>query len=110
MPKSAAKTRAVVTVTRQKWQQSKQKYRQSLSSQKKVAIRKKDRERKQKKNPTMRAKVTSTVSGYSSKKSRFNSVSRVRARMPKDPAKFAAVIYSLTANCSPRKRKDLEDL
>ena len=94
-------TRREIKDKREKIKEYKQKEREGQSRQKKVWIRKKDRERERTVQIKAR-KCKDKLTGVSPKTT-LNRVSTVRKTLPKAPQQYADVVSNLITNCSPRK-------
>ncbi|WAR02999.1 hypothetical protein MAR_009557, partial [Mya arenaria] len=109
--KSKPRSRAESERLKKQWRESKQKYRQNMSSNKKVWVRRKDRERKQEKAQRKYSQTSPhSESGFRSKKTLYNVTTKARKVLPQSPDKFACVIKNLVQNSTPRKRQATEDL
>ena len=100
--RNKARTRQSVEKKREYNREMKRKECQNMSWQKKMWIRKKDRERKQKKRVKTKKEITHT-SPFSSKQTGYNVTSKVKSALPTTPKKFAKVIHNILSKASPRK-------
>lgn len=120
-PQPKPKTRHAIQERREYNRKKKQEERAKQSYQKKMWNRKKDRERKQRKRAELSKSPKSTETsspsashveetGFTSKKTEWNTTSKVRKQLPQTPKKFAKVVTNLVENATPRKRKAIEQL
>lgn len=96
--------------------------RSNMSYQKKMWIRKKDRERKAAKRKQNREDADSNLSkkgklmqdqqgnAFSSKQTEWNVTTKIRTSMPNTPVKFAKIVKNLVENATPRKSKSIEKI
>ena len=113
---------------REKWRISKQKQRSNYSAQKKRRILENRRKKyNESKNRMMKVKITAASSTSTSASTPTNeteskkmssvsnvakrkAVSRARAALPKDPAKFASTVSDIIRNATPKKSKALQEI
>ena len=114
-PKCTTKTRNSLNSKREYNREMKRKEREKMSYQKKMWLRKKDKERKVEKR---RLEVEQTLkssspdkeqeTNFKTKKSEWNATCKVRSSLPTTPVKFAQVINNIITRTTPRKKKALQ--
>lgn len=107
--KPKPQTRHLLESKREYMRLMKRKERENMTWQKKMWVRKKDRERKQqKRNELKRMSTQANNETFGSKRTEYNVTSKVRSALPTTPMKFAKVVKNILAKASPRKCKAFE--